>query len=384
RSRLSLDLSSPTSELSTNVKKITTPTGSFPAHLQPQQQQQPSQLHNNNNNNSLSKSKSNSNNNLSTACVNNNSITVVGGAAPVLIGNGSQSGPQPIVSSRYTEFKTYSSTFDALQALESANNNSMTRGGGTTGNGTATVVPVVPDNDSAIIRVSSLPAVTPPQHPGSATAEGLSTPRRELAPPIEEDEEVDSDTQRGAPLRKIEDNISALLRGDISVARVADIPPARRPLGFRLGVHKSESAKEMLLSQAGLGPLPPSPPSSSPEPDSDEFPPLPPSPTEEPEVIHQLHGIRISSRNRSNSTKHEGHFRDEQAPAVPPHRGPSINTLKTSRCENEPPPVVASKKVTRRADEAKRMHVVLNVLVVGVRPMLMGARFQRHVLVSTM
>ncbi|XP_021700249.1 uncharacterized protein LOC5577722 isoform X2 [Aedes aegypti] len=328
RSRLSLDLSSPTSELSTNVKKITTPTGSFPAHLQ--QQQQSSQFHNgsnNNNNNSLSKSKSNSNNNLSTACVNNNnSITVLGNSAgPVLIGNGAQ---QPIVSSRYTEFKTYSSTFDALQALESANNNSMTRGGAT-GNGTATVVPVVPDNDSSLIRVSALPAVTPPQHPGQATAEGLSTPRRELAPPIEEDEEVDSDTQRGAPLRKIEDNISALLRGDISVARVADIPPARRPLGFRLGVHKSESAKEMLLSQAGLGPLPPSPPSSSPEPDSDEFPPLPPSPTEEPEVVHQLHGIRISSRNRSNSTKHEGHFRDEQPPAVPPHRGPSINTLKT-------------------------------------------------------
>ncbi|XP_065078715.1 mucin-2 isoform X2 [Ochlerotatus camptorhynchus] len=331
RSRLSLDLSSPTSELSTNGKKITTPTGSFLAHLQ-----QSSQSHgNNNNNNSLNKTKSNSNNNLSTACVNNNSITVVSSAAPVtsvLIGNGSgaQSVPlnqqQPIVSSRYTEFKTYSSTFDALQALESNSSNNSINRGGATGNG-STVVPVV-DNDSSLMRVSSLPAATPP-HPGPATAEGLSTPRRELAPPIEEDEEADSDTQRGAPLRKIEDNISALLRGDISVARVADIPPARRPLGFRLGVHKSESAKEMLLSQAGLGPLPPSPPSSSPEPDSDEFPPLPPSPTEEPEVIHQIHGIRISSRNRSNSTKHEGHFRDELPPAIPPHRGPSINTLKT-------------------------------------------------------
>lgn len=131
-----------------------------------------------------------------------------------------------------------------------------------------------------------------------------------------------------------------------------DIPPSRRPLGFRLGVHKSESAKEMLLSQAGLGPLPPSPPLSSPEPvdadatmkvgrgsnglffnstfqDSDEFPPLPPSPTEEPEVIHQMHGIRISSRTRSSSSKHDGHFREEHPPAVPPHRGPSINTLKT-------------------------------------------------------
>ncbi|KXJ69876.1 hypothetical protein RP20_CCG025560 [Aedes albopictus] len=55
-----------------------------------------------------------------------------------------------------------------------------------------------------------------------------------------------------------------------------------------------------------------------------------------------------------------------------------------SRCENEPPPVVASKKATRRTDEAKRLNVVVNVPVVGVRPMLMGARFQRHVLVSTM
>lgn len=33
-------------------------------------------------------------------------------------------------------------------------------------------------------------------------------------------------------------------------------------MGFRAGVHKSESAKEMLLSQHMFGPLP-SPPSSS-------------------------------------------------------------------------------------------------------------------------
>lgn len=38
---------------------------------------------------------------------------------------------------------------------------------------------------------------------------------------------------------------------------------SRRPLGFRAGVHKSESAKEMLLSQHMFGALPPSPPSSS-------------------------------------------------------------------------------------------------------------------------
>lgn len=40
-------------------------------------------------------------------------------------------------------------------------------------------------------------------------------------------------------------------------------PPRPRPLGFRAGVHKSESAKEMLLSQNMFGALPPSPPSSS-------------------------------------------------------------------------------------------------------------------------
>uniref|UniRef100_A0A8D8L5C5 (northern house mosquito) hypothetical protein n=1 Tax=Culex pipiens TaxID=7175 RepID=A0A8D8L5C5_CULPI len=333
RSRLSLDLSSPTSELPANVKKITSPTGSFPVHHSSQMTSQTPPA--NNSNNSLNKSKSNhgSNNNLA------GGVTTASGQQ-----SQQQQQQQPIVSSRYTEFKTYSSTFDALQALEgsgnngsnggggagnSSNNNSINRGGGAIGNGTSVVSCSDSTDGSSLMRVSSLPGVTP-QHPtSSAAADGLSTPRRELAPPIEEDEEADSDTQRGAPLRKIEDNISALLRGDISVARVADIPPSRRPLGFRLGVHKSESAKEMLLSQAGLGPLPPSPPLSSPEPDSDEFPPLPPSPTEEPEVIHQMHGIRISSRTRSSSSKHDGHFREEHPPAVPPHRGPSINTLKT-------------------------------------------------------
>ncbi|XP_055645081.1 uncharacterized protein LOC129780626 isoform X2 [Toxorhynchites rutilus septentrionalis] len=335
RSRLSLDLTSPTSELLTNVKKTTTPTGIVPAHLM-QLQLQSLQSHANNNN-SLSKNRfnhnSSSNSNLTTVCVNSNNITVTDSipAGLVLGGIGSvsqsSSSNQPLqppagVSSRYTEFKTYSSTFDGLQALEN-NNSGNNRGVTASSNGAS-----ASDNDSALMRVSSLPTISPP-HPVPATAEGLSTPRRELAPPIEEDEEVDSDTQRGAPLRKIEDNISALLRGDISVARVADIPPIRRPLGFRLGVHKSESAKEMLLSQAGLGPLPPSPTSTSPEADSDEFPPLPPSPIEDPEAIHQIHAIRINSRSRSNSDKHDGYYRNEHPPAVPPHRGPSINTLKT-------------------------------------------------------
>ncbi|XP_035914926.1 mucin-5AC isoform X3 [Anopheles stephensi] len=369
RSRLSLDLSSPTtSELSTNVIKITTPTGSYPSpvaahhHASSPLGAPPASgpLHALNGlisngagplavggSSSLSKSTK-----ASTAVSNGGTsiVNVVGSSGPAGANQPQSAAPsQPVVSARYTEFKTYSSTFDALQALDNSSSGGGNGGSGATGGGNTTTThlngcigPGVStaggSSDNPLLRVSSLPTITPPLT-SSATAEGLATPRRELAPPIEEDEEADSDTQRGAPLRKIEDNISALLRGDISVARVADIPPARRPLGFRLGVHKSESAKEMLLSQAGLGPLPPSPPSSSPEPqDSDEFPPLPPSPTEEPEVMHQMHGIRISSRNRGSngapngSSKHEqlAHgYREDHPPAIPPHRGPSINTLKT-------------------------------------------------------
>lgn len=93
-----------------------------------------------------------------------------------------------------------------------------------------------------------------------------TTPHRELAPPLEEEEEQCSESQSGcAPLQQIEHNISALLRGDIAVVRVGDSSQSRRSLNYRPGVHKSESAKEMLLSQNAFGPLPPSPPSSSPE-----------------------------------------------------------------------------------------------------------------------
>uniref|UniRef100_A0A182K5J2 Uncharacterized protein n=1 Tax=Anopheles christyi TaxID=43041 RepID=A0A182K5J2_9DIPT len=348
RSRLSLDLSSPTtSELSTNVIKITTPTGSYPSpvlvhhHASSPLGAVPSAalphhgtvlmnglINNNGSSGSLSRGTKQA------AAVSGNgtsSTSIVNvGSGPSGTNQPQSAVPsQPVVSARYTEFKTYSSTFDALQALDNSSSSGGGAGGtgstnGTTGNhlnGCGPGVSSASGSDNPLLRVSSLPTITPPLT-SSATAEGLATPRRELAPPIEEDEEADSDTQRGVPLRKIEDNISALLRGDISVARVA------------------ESAKEMLLSQAGLGPLPPSPTTSSPEPqDSDEFPPLPPSPTEEPEVIHQLHGIRISSRNRGSNgapngaTKHEqlihGYREPDHPPAIPPHRGPSINTLKT-------------------------------------------------------
>lgn len=47
----------------------------------------------------------------------------------------------------------------------------------------------------------------------------VSTPRRDLAPPIEEDEEPESESQgKPAPLRQIENNISALLRGDLPIS----------------------------------------------------------------------------------------------------------------------------------------------------------------------
>lgn len=47
----------------------------------------------------------------------------------------------------------------------------------------------------------------------------ISTPRRELAPAIEEDEEPESESQGNgpAPLRQIENNISAILRGEVSI-----------------------------------------------------------------------------------------------------------------------------------------------------------------------
>lgn len=126
-------------------------------------------------------------------------------------------------------------------------------------------------------------------------------------------------------MRQIENNISALLRGEIQVT----VPAGRatRPLGFRPGVHKSESAKEMLLSQQFFGPLPASPPSSSPEMDSDEFPPLPPSPSPEEPIAHGIQSIAISTRGRIKSD-HGGYRKEHRAPAIPPH-APSLNTLKT-------------------------------------------------------
>ncbi|CRK94373.1 CLUMA_CG007882, isoform B [Clunio marinus] len=281
RSRLSLDLSSPT----------VTNTGSF------------------------DKAKTNTPTSSSTPTATKSpSVTKLNTPTSPLVAN---SAPFP---SRYTEFKTYSSTFDGLQALESHNGSANITVNGISGNRVAPQVSSSPDNP--LMRVSSLPAI-PPQN--QLSGESASTPRRELAPPIEEDEE-DSDGTRAAPLRQIENNISALLRGEIQVAQVPAARPTR-PMGFRPGVHKSESAKEMLLSQQYFGPLPASPPSSSPEMDSDEFPPLPPSPSpEEPILSHGIQNIGISSRGRIKSD--HSYRKEHRAPAIPAH-APSLNTLKT-------------------------------------------------------
>lgn len=185
----------------------------------------------------------------------------------------------------------------------------------------------------------------------------------------------------------------------------------RRPsIGLRSGVHKSESAKEMLLSQNMFGPLPPSPTASisSQEVRSDDIfvpshsvfisntktanihnntttpphstasvvvvrpsqqqesygfpplPPLPPSPDRDHRHLHHLQhqpqpvhhnptatpayteiggptNVGTFSSSRSYAANKSSMRRDSAAagggvdrpPSIPPHRGPSINTLKT-------------------------------------------------------
>ncbi|XP_070071524.1 uncharacterized protein [Drosophila takahashii] len=142
-----------------------------------------------------------------------------------------------------------------------------------------------------------------------------TTPHTDLAPTLEEDEELSDFSYGCAPLTQIEHNISALLRGDIPIAG----PPAgcngagaaaaaataaelhaKRILEFRPGVHKSESAKEMLLSQMpSLGPLPPSPPSSNPD-LFDYDAPLPPSPIEPRKQLELPAAVAVASAPPAN------------------------------------------------------------------------------------
>lgn len=176
------------------------------------------------------------------------------------------------------------------------------------------------------------------------------------------------------------------------ILAISDHNAGRRPsIGLRSGVHKSESAKEMLLSQNMFGPLPPSPPASissqevrttepsapsrhrtnnpmmliNPMPYSQEsygfppLPPLPPSPTEPPHPMSaaatsaaaaaaayteigppssstsfsttsacRSHGMKPSAAMTS-SARRESASGGDRPPSIPPHRGPSINTLKT-------------------------------------------------------
>ncbi|XP_039480761.1 uncharacterized protein LOC120444861 isoform X2 [Drosophila santomea] len=221
-------------------------------------------------------------------------------------------------------------------------------------------------------------------------ASNATTPHTDLAPTLEEDEELSDFSYGCAPLMQIEHNISALLRGDIPVVgqpaecngggltgapTTAAELHAKRVLEFRHGVHKSESAKEMLLSQIPhLGPLPPSPPSSNPD-LFDYDAPLPPSPVEVrkqlelPAVapaanrgttvveVHAtasgtaVHSSNSHTRRSRDNISSVRHFTDELPPppapahqsasfleghagppTVPPHRatgGHSANTMKS-------------------------------------------------------
>lgn len=223
-------------------------------------------------------------------------------------------------------------------------------------------------------------------------ASNATTPHTDLAPTLEEDEELSDLSYGCAPLMQIEHNISALLRGDLPIigqpaerkgggltgaATTAAEQHAKRVLEFRHGVHKSESAKEMLLSQMpSLGPLPPSPPNSNPD-LFDYNAPLPPSPVEPRKQLElpvvpnappanrgttvvEVHatasGTAVHSSNSHTRRSRDNiasvrHFTDELPPppapshqsasflegnggppTVPPHRvtgGHSANTMKS-------------------------------------------------------
>ncbi|EDW63219.2 uncharacterized protein Dvir_GJ14178 [Drosophila virilis] len=210
-----------------------------------------------------------------------------------------------------------------------------------------------------------------------------TTPHTDLAPTLEEDEE--SDFSYGcAPLKQIEHNISALLRGDLPLpVQLAAMNGCSPAASGAAAAAASESAKEMLLSQnIGFGPLPPSPPSSNPD-MFDYDAPLPPSPVEPRKPLElpaaaaaaavgnanrgttvvEVHATASGAAVHSNSHTRRSrdnvaavrHFNDELpappapahqsssyadglpglsgpplAPSVPPHRaGHSLNTMKS-------------------------------------------------------
>jgi hypothetical protein len=67
--------------------------------------------------------------------------------------------------SRYTEFKTYNSTFDGLQALDSHVNNSTTNANNicitSNGNNHRVGSHITQSSDNSLTRVSSLPSINP-------------------------------------------------------------------------------------------------------------------------------------------------------------------------------------------------------------------------------
>ncbi|XP_044727077.1 uncharacterized protein LOC123290811 isoform X2 [Chrysoperla carnea] len=222
---------------------------------------------------------------------------------------------------------------------------------------------IIPPN---LVRVVSLPTLTVDEF----------TPRRELTVTVEEEEDIESPRQQNSmsPLRKVEENISALLeRQDLDVSKLRledrnykdtlqlnlkshkahmEIPNLDRknrknrneddggtPKSKRNGIQKSESAKEMLLSH--------NPSLEDDEPGltnsnsvdfpvrveilQHEFPPLPPSPVEEDDDEYQ----EIANPKRADTLPiHTG----DSPPAVPPHRGGSTdttNSLKTRSMDAE-------------------------------------------------
>lgn len=117
----------------------------------------------------------------------------------------------------------------------------------------------------------------------------------------------------------------------------------RTSIGLRSGVHKSESAKEMLLSQNMFGPLPPSPPAtmSSPEVSSDCWNHICCGNTV---YTNQLPSRRVMAFHRCHRCRH--------------HRP----TLITNRCgPNRPPPSQRTPKSDHPHHTAHRPLAVVRI-----------------------
>ncbi|XP_031342652.1 uncharacterized protein LOC116170415 isoform X2 [Photinus pyralis] len=270
------------------------------------------------------------------------------------------------------DFKKHSTTFDNIQSLIRE---------GVIESCSGPPIESVSDFNSPtspLVRVVSLPTLN---------AEEL-TPRRELAVTVEEEEDTESplqhDSTEVSPLRKIEQSISELLeRRDIEVVqddkcilqvngfndkkklvpskpnrnsdarqRLNDLQKSSShneiqrsedyyrqllidggsvqhyPPPKRNGIQKSESAKEMLISHREKESRPITSSSSADFPVRVEvlqhdFPPLPPSPVEEDEDEYsEINSVGQKIRSDTLPPNCE-------APAVPPHREPTSNSLKT-------------------------------------------------------